>query len=205
MQSVNDGHVMQLDRKTDHILDAALPVFVRFGFRKTSMADIARAARISRASLYLTFNSKEELFRAGSQRAHTRTLDDVAAVMAGQGSTIDRIEMAIAVFQRELIAPFGESHEAQELFATNTVLASDITIEARVKLLGMLTQALVSASESNEIDLKPLQALPSQLANLILAGTEGIKHSGKVGPHLEEETKLFMRLLRVAVTPDRQV
>ena len=31
------------DAKSDHILDAALPVFVRHGFRKTSMADIARA------------------------------------------------------------------------------------------------------------------------------------------------------------------
>jgi DNA-binding transcriptional regulator YbjK len=54
------------DVKSDHILDAALPVFVRYGFRKASMSDIARAAGISRASLYLSFNSKEELFRAGS-------------------------------------------------------------------------------------------------------------------------------------------
>ena len=192
---------MQIDRKTDHILDAALPVFVRFGFRKTSMADIARAAEISRASLYLTFNSKEDLFRAGSLRAHARTLAEVSAVLAGQGNAFDRIEGAIAVFQRELISPFGGSDEANELFATNMALAADITTEARVKLLGLLEQTLTVASQSHEIDLKPLQAQPSQLAHLILAGVEGIKHSRKVGPNLEEETKLFMRLLRVAVTP----
>src|SRR4051812_18866700 len=41
----------QNDQKSEGILDAALPVFVRHGFRKTSMADIARAAGISRAAL----------------------------------------------------------------------------------------------------------------------------------------------------------
>lgn len=192
---------MHLDRKTDHILDAALPVFVRFGFRKTSMADIARAADISRASLYLTFNSKEDLFRAGSLRAHARTMANVAAVLAGPGGAIDRMEAAMTVFQRELIAPFGESDEANELFATNMALASDITTEARAKLLGMLEQTLAAAAQSHEISLEPTRATPAQLARLILAGIEGIKHSRKAGPHLDEEITLFMRFLRVAVTP----
>lgn len=192
---------MQIDRKTDHILDAALPVFVRFGFRKTSMADIARAAGISRASLYLTFNSKEELFRAGSLRAHARTMASVTAVLAGSGGVMDRMEAAMTVFQRELITPFGESDEANELFATNLALASDITTEARAKLLGMLEQTLAAAAQSHEISLEPTRATPTQLASLILAGIEGIKHSRKAGPHLEEETTLFMRFLRVAVTP----
>lgn len=194
------AHKMQTEQKNTHILDAALPVFVRFGFRKTSMADIARAAGISRASLYLSFNSKEELFRAGSIRAHARTLDEVAAVLAGQGSALDRMEMAIAVFQRELIAPFGGSADAEELFAANMALAADITLDARTKLLSMLTRTLIAAAESDEIDLEPLQAPPAQLANIIVAATNGIKHAQGDGSSLENDTRLFMRLLRVAVT-----
>lgn len=194
------AHKMQTEQKITHILDAALPVFVRFGFRKTSMADIARAAGISRASLYLSFNSKEELFRAGSIRAHARTLDEVAAVLAGQGSALDRMEMAIAVFQRELIAPFGGSADAEELFAANMALAADITLDARTKLLSMLTRTLIAAAENDEIDLEPLQAPPAQLANIIVAATNGIKHAQGDGSSLENDTRLFMRLLRVAVT-----
>ncbi len=191
---------MQTEQKITHILDAALPVFVRFGFHKTSMADIARAAGISRASLYLSFNSKEELFRAGSIRAHARTLHEVAAVLAGQGSALDRMEMAIAVFQRELIAPFGGSADVEELFAANMALAADITLDARTKLLSMLTRTLIAAAESDEIDLEPLQAPPAQLANIIVAATNGIKHAQGDGSSLENDTRLFMRLLRVAVT-----
>jgi TetR/AcrR family transcriptional regulator, regulator of autoinduction and epiphytic fitness len=45
------------------ILLAAQPVFFRYGFRKTSMDDVAKAADVSRQGLYVHFASKEDLFR----------------------------------------------------------------------------------------------------------------------------------------------
>jgi len=39
-----------------------LTVFIRYGFKKTSMADIARAAELSRQSIYNRFGSKEAVF-----------------------------------------------------------------------------------------------------------------------------------------------
>src|SRR3954462_13040389 len=46
------------------LLEAALGVFLRYGFRKTSMEEVARAARLSRQALYLHFANKESLFQA---------------------------------------------------------------------------------------------------------------------------------------------
>jgi len=54
--------------RRDAILDAAIPVFGRFGFRKTSMEDIAEAAKISKQGLYLHFSGKEEVFTAAMQK-----------------------------------------------------------------------------------------------------------------------------------------
>lgn len=51
------------DERRDELLRAAFGAFVRFGYRKTSMDEIARAAGLSRQGLYLHFRSKEELFR----------------------------------------------------------------------------------------------------------------------------------------------
>jgi AcrR family transcriptional regulator len=48
----------------DHILSEARKVFEKFGFNKTSMADIALAARKGRRTIYTYFTSKEEVFRA---------------------------------------------------------------------------------------------------------------------------------------------
>ena len=55
------------DPRRRKLLEAALSVFTRYGFRKTSMDEVARAAQLSRQGLYLSFATKEELFRASVQ------------------------------------------------------------------------------------------------------------------------------------------
>ncbi len=188
----------QNDRKTAGILDAALPVFVRYGFQKTSMADIAKAAGISRASLYLAFNNKEELFRAGSERAHAKAMDDVSLALSGKGDVIARIEAAVTTFQRSLIAPFGGSAEAAELFATNLALAEDITLGTRTRLLDLLALHLAKAEQNGELDLSRVDAHPRELADMIVAAMDGLKHMRGAGAALEDGTRLFMRILRAA-------
>jgi AcrR family transcriptional regulator len=188
------------DQKSAAILDAALPVFVRHGFRKTSMTDIARASGISRAALYLSFSSKEELFRAGSARAHARTMRNVEAALAGDGDIFSRIELAIGIFQRDLIVPFAGSADASELFDTNMALASDITLAARAQLVALLSRGLTEAQATGAITLDDLNSTPAELAGVIVAAMEGIKHAQLGGQDLVENTRLFLRLLRQALT-----
>jgi AcrR family transcriptional regulator len=49
--------------KKELILNAAIPVFGKSGFKKTSIEDLADAADISKQGLYLHFSSKEEIFQ----------------------------------------------------------------------------------------------------------------------------------------------
>jgi len=192
--------VTQSDQKSEAILDAALPVFVRHGFRKTSMADIARAAGMSRAALYLSFSNKEELFRAGSARAHARTMQNVEAALSTDGDVFNRIELALAAFQRDLIAPFAGSADAAELFDINMTLAKDITVGARTKLVALLAQALSEAEANGAIYLDVLKAKSADVAHMIVAAIEGIKDARDAGQPLDEGTRLFMRLLRAALS-----
>jgi AcrR family transcriptional regulator len=48
----------------DEILRAATDLFATRGFHETSMAEVARAARVSKALIFWHFKSKEELFVA---------------------------------------------------------------------------------------------------------------------------------------------
>ncbi|MBX4897802.1 TetR/AcrR family transcriptional regulator [Rhizobium bangladeshense] len=190
------------DRKLAHILDSALPVFARYGFQKTTMADIARTAGISRASLYLAFNSKEELFRAGSVRAHRLTMAEVEAVLDRVGDVIDRIAAANSAFQEGLIAPFGKSENAKELFDANMELAEDITIAARSKLISLLSEAVEDAQDRGEIDLAASGARPADLAALIAAAMDGIKHNFRADGSSDDSIRLLMRVLRLALMPE---
>jgi AcrR family transcriptional regulator len=55
---------MSRPSKQEHILNAAKPLFARFGLRKTTIDDIAQAAGLGKGTIYLYFTSKEDIFQA---------------------------------------------------------------------------------------------------------------------------------------------
>lgn len=50
------------DEKIDKIRNAAESLFNRFGYKKTTIDDIAREAEIGKGTVYLYFRTKEEIF-----------------------------------------------------------------------------------------------------------------------------------------------
>src|SRR3954464_11609411 len=65
----------------DRILDAAMLVFRRHGFRRSSIEQTAEVAGLTRQALYHHFKSKEALFRAVIERVHENALS--AEIAAG--------------------------------------------------------------------------------------------------------------------------
>jgi AcrR family transcriptional regulator len=47
-----------------HIVGIARRIFTRYGFRKTTMEEIASASQMGKSSIYYYFKSKEDIFRA---------------------------------------------------------------------------------------------------------------------------------------------
>jgi AcrR family transcriptional regulator len=56
------------EARPGEIIEAALDMFVSNGFNGTRLDDVARLAGISKGTLYLYFDSKEDLFRAVVQQ-----------------------------------------------------------------------------------------------------------------------------------------
>jgi len=83
--------------KRRQIIDGACRVFLERGFDAASMGEIARAARVSKGTLYVYFKSKEELFEAiveeqcNAQAEQIFSFDsndrDVEAVLTRLGDT----------------------------------------------------------------------------------------------------------------------
>ncbi len=51
-----------MTEKRERVLTVAQKIFARFGIRKTTMDEIAKMARMGKATLYYYFKSKEEIF-----------------------------------------------------------------------------------------------------------------------------------------------
>ena len=56
--------VVQKDEVRDSIIQVAARIFTRFGYRKTTMEEIALACRKGKSSIYYYFPGKEDIFRA---------------------------------------------------------------------------------------------------------------------------------------------
>ncbi len=67
------------DDVTARLLSASYTLFTRHGFQRTGMADVARAAGVARATLYLRFRDKHALFQALAAQVVRTALDDAEA------------------------------------------------------------------------------------------------------------------------------
>jgi|SRR5882757_3486840 len=84
------------DPKRGVVLAAAVGVFGRYGFQKTSMEAIAKAAGISRPGLYLRFANKEQLYRATMQGVMEQGQRAMEACFAAEGLSFeDRMVAAL--------------------------------------------------------------------------------------------------------------
>jgi AcrR family transcriptional regulator len=80
-----------LDGATEErLLNACERLVQRIGFSKTSMADIARAAGVSRGTLYRYFDSREALFDALGRRAADRFFQQAAEAMDAKATLAEQ-------------------------------------------------------------------------------------------------------------------
>ncbi|MGH6614723.1 TetR/AcrR family transcriptional regulator [Sphingomonas sp.] len=74
------GATTAAQKRREQVIQAAIGVFLRYGYARTTMSDIAQAAALTRPTLYLTFPDKEQVFRAVLD---TMSADMFAAIRAG--------------------------------------------------------------------------------------------------------------------------
>jgi AcrR family transcriptional regulator len=78
------------ETRPQELLDAALTLFVEKGFAATRAEEVARAAGVSKGTLYLYYPSKEELFKAVVRQNLTSLIAEGMDMLAKhQGSSSD--------------------------------------------------------------------------------------------------------------------
>jgi len=77
------------------ILDAAAALLERLDYRRMTMDDIAREARIGKATIYGYFAGKEEVAISVLDRFAARNRDRLAEIAAGSGSPEQRLRLIL--------------------------------------------------------------------------------------------------------------
>jgi len=86
----------QIDERTlreERILDAAATLLARWGYRKTTVDDVAREAGVGKGTIYLHWKDKNELFRAAIWREQQRYSEEIQRRIATdpEGGLLHRI------------------------------------------------------------------------------------------------------------------
>jgi AcrR family transcriptional regulator len=192
----------ELPDRRHAILEAAFKHFVSYGFKRTTMGDIADAAGVSRPALYLLFKNKNDIFRAGFEMFVEQLLAAMKAVLDGDGDLPDRVADAVVA---GMITPFRDivdTPHGAELFDAKQALAEDLGDDWFARMQGLIGGAMELAVARGEIRL-PDGADIAAVARLLVNGIEGIKHRTHLAEGSEQEMRLLVDLMLKPMMTDR--
>jgi AcrR family transcriptional regulator len=171
-----------------------LEVFGRFGFRKASMDEIARAADISRQGLYLHFANKDALFRAAVQQELDSALVDVSRCLDEKGVALEpRVVAALDAWLGRYVGSMLAS-DIGDLLQNPAMQLGDMVEPARTAYYARLTAAIAAAM--SEKDRRRLGVTPEEIAVALHTMTQGAKYLSNAGAESREE---FVARLAAAV------
>jgi len=92
----------QHDEVRIKIIEIARNIFTHFGFKKTTMEEIALATRKGKSSIYYYFNSKEDIFKAVVEKEAEELKEELRISISTIEDPIERLKVYISVRMRKL-------------------------------------------------------------------------------------------------------
>ena len=159
-------------QKREAILDSAVGVLGRFGFKKTSVDDLAKAAGLSKQGLYLHFASKEEIFLAAIDRYLEDGLRMVREELARPDvSLADRLEGAMDAWFGRHLATF--TPQSFDVIAVGVRVSPDGFDKYKSAVRAELAKAIANAREFKKTNMCTPQEIAQVLFQFGLTWKEG--------------------------------
>ncbi len=180
------------DDKRERVLRAALEIFMRYGYRRATMEDVARQVGISRPALYLSFPSKEAILRAVVAMTYDEVLREIAVGVPAQPTLFAQLAY---VFELWTVRPFDlvkRSPAAAELISGPFDFASDVFESGALRLTKILASCLRGAVR----EPRALEPSAEAMARVLVAATHGFK---LVARDTDEMRGLIADLVRMTV------
>jgi len=178
--------------KPNAILLAALELFTRYGYRKTSIDDIARAAQVAKRTVYLHFENKAAVFLAILQYLEGQVRQRCVAAERMSGTAVDRLTGLLDAYFGMAFELFSKSAHMPELEETFSKLARARIGNLNTEYEARLARFLRSLEKAGEIKGPPRGLTVRQLIHIVVRAAEGAKHD----PEVQGDRKALKRRLR---------
>jgi AcrR family transcriptional regulator len=150
------------------IVEGAMQAFVRFGYRRATMADIAAAAGISRPLLYTVFPNKAAVFRALAEMLLADAADSAEAAWPAGAPVAAGLAAAILAKDLAIHRLLAQTPHATEILAETVALTDDLHQTSAARFRALTEARLAAAGDAAATDT----------ARLIAHAADGLKHAG---------------------------
>ena len=179
--------------KRSRVLEAAESVFLRHGYRRTTMGDLAEAAGMSRPALYLVFCRKEEVFEAVLRSFTARTLEEVRQGLGARTTPLEKLRFAFELWAVRPFGLFAASPEFREPAHTGLAFAKPA-----------IDQAIAAFEVELAAILAPLGAgtlPPEQIARVLTRAVHGFKETAKDAEELRAMIDGLLEMVLASLRP----
>jgi AcrR family transcriptional regulator len=167
---------MRSDRE-NQVIEAAYGVFFRYGFARTTMGDLAKAAGMSRPALYLVYPGKMEVFQAVAEWMSDNMLESFKTDLKAGWPLERKLMYVLEVF---IARPYEEVKANPD---AHDLVAMDSQMPGLDRVYGKL-QAYLSGLLEDSVKQSGLKATASDLARTLMSAMRGFKLAATDGEDL---------------------
>ncbi len=164
------------------IIEAAIGTFVRYGAKKTAMADIAKAAGVSRQTVYASFGDKDGIIVACIRHVSEASLTAVRAGLGGCGTLGEGLDV---YFEETVVKSFEMLQEAgdpEDLISGHNEAGRAAIEEAHARQAALIAELLEPHADA----IARSGQTPAQLARFVVTVAMGLKYGAGDRSALDE-------------------
>jgi AcrR family transcriptional regulator len=179
--------------KEERVIAGATDVFLRYGFARTTMGDIAERVGISRPALYLLFANKEEAFAAVIRRLNDDQLAAIRAALPGLPTLHAKVLFACETWGAHGVDLMTAHPDAKDLFDLSFAPVQEIYLKFQTLLAELLEGPAAGSA---------LNAKPAQLARVVTFAMRGFRETASNGRDMRRLIALQVSMLLAALGVD---
>jgi len=180
-----------------------MKLFSQYGYRRTSIDDIAREAEIAKGTVYLSFKSKEEIFRALCESLIERTEAAVKVARETSGPIDERLVAMLEAKFGFLFETVYRSAHAAELMDSKNRLSADLFAQSERRYMKILREMLGEAIRAGEIAPSRMQLDADDLAEMLVAASHGIERNATSPARYHRRLREIVRVIVAGLSGPR--
>ena len=178
-------------QKEQRVIEAAKLVFLRYGYKRVTMADIAEAAGMSRPALYLVFPSKEETLIAVTAQVFATMLEETREGLGRFPGVKDKLKFAFETWTVRGYELVRASPDAKDLVESSYEFATEATNKAAADFVAVLSDVLEPLVQRQaRLDLSSVE-----IAQLLVSAMPGFKIAAKNTEQLRKSINAVIDLV----------